>query len=117
MKELTFGDIEKKASELVRFEMPQWDGYVYIRPMTVVERLDLQKEYFDKDKELKPDSKEIMLSMIEKSVVSSQGIPMFTNKTVGILAGKDWAVVSAMFQKCAEVNVLNLEGEEAAKKK
>lgn len=117
MKELTFGDIKKKSSELMVFEIPQWEGFVYIKPMTVAERLDLQEEYFDKGKEVKSDNREIMLSMLEKSVVSSQGVPLFTDETIGILASKDWAVVSSMFQKCAEVNVLNLEGEEAAKKK
>lgn len=117
MKELSFADIEMKKSELIKFEIPKWEGVIYIKPMSVKERLDLQEEHFSKGPEKDMNNKDVMLSMLEKSVVNSQGAAIFNKKTVAVLAEKDWAIVSSIFQKCAEVNVLSLEGEKLAKKK
>ena len=107
-----------KRASIEKFEILVWDGYVYLKPMTVGERLKFQVKHYKREEGESPATEEeIMYDMLRLSLVSSVGDRLFTKENIGSIGEKDWNVVSKLFTKCTELNIISTEAEEAAKKK
>lgn len=97
--------------KLVRLEMPEWDGHVFVRPMTAGER-----DTFDLVVTQKRGQAKIRALLCALCAVDAKGKRLFNVDDVDALDGKSAAPMDRIFQKVRQINKLFVEDIKAAEK-
>lgn len=113
MQKLSKQDIFSVKLKPEQLEIPEWGGFIYIRPITLEEQgklADLGAKYEKANNQAR--LKECTLSLIEWTVVEEDGSPTFTHQEVAQLCKAQAAAILRI-----QENVLKISGltEEARK--
>lgn len=96
---LAFDDLK-----LVRLEMPEWKGHVFVRPMTAGER-----DAFDLLVTQRRGQAKIRAHIVSLCTVDAAGVRLFTADDVDALDGKASGPMTRIFMKAREINKLFIE--------
>lgn len=97
--------------KLVRLEMPEWGGHVFVRPMTAGER-----DAFDLVVTQKRGQAKIRAYIVALCTVDAKGKRLFTFGDVDHLDEKASGPMTRIFMKARQINKLFVEDIEAAEK-
>ena len=100
-----------KDLKLVRLEMPEWKGHVFIRPMTAGDR-----DEFDLLVTQKRGQAKIRALICALCTVDAKGVRLFTFDDIDKLDKKAAPPVDRIFQKARLINKLFVEDVKAAEK-
>lgn len=78
--------LKQKAPKPTLFYVPEWDGYVHLKTLTVKERDAIEKAAINK-RTGQVDTGGLRNRVLIKSVVTAEGLPMFSQHDVKDLEG------------------------------
>lgn len=118
MKELHINDIltvEDKTFEKV--EIPEWNGFVFIRVMSAKERSEVEDIYM-RVSELKKDTGKFRKELLKRTLCNSKGEPIITDEAIAEhMMGKSALVIERLFETACVVNGFRERDVETLKKK
>jgi len=117
-KDLTLTNIlgtDDKTSE--RIEIPEWNGYVYIRVMSAKERSEIE-DLCIKIQESKKETGKFRRELIRRTWVQADGTPMITDDAIAThMMNKNAMAIERIFEKSCEVNGFRQKDVDTLKKK
>lgn len=89
---------------------PHWSGCVKIKAMSIKDQIDFQRM-------IKADGSDDVLiyQTIIHSCVDDDGNRLFDEADIPLLASKSYKAIHMLFEKCMEINTLDVNLEQAAK--
>lgn len=102
--------LEADDLEPESIHVPEWGGDVYLRVMSVGERLAFEK-IFERDKQ------RAVPALLAYTLADEHGEPLFTTADLELLERKNSAVMIRLFQIATRKNALTGEDVEALEKK
>ena len=103
--------INRPVSEPVKFEVPEWGGHVYLKPLTVKERDKYENSLFDKKG--RPNMKGSRARLLIMSVVNRNGLPVFKRGDEDIIDEMGAAGVDRVSKRVMELCGMSEEDIEA----
>lgn len=109
-KRLSAADILKANDlQIKEVEVPEWDGYVFIKPLSAAEAL----EFAEAAKEKKSNA---AVRLVVISVVDDEGNPLFTDADIEQLKKKSMRAVMTIQKAALKLNGLSDDDEVKAAK-
>lgn len=99
----------KDDSHILKLEIPEWDGYVYVRAFSLGERQLLFQDVKDKDPLIS------FVNIIAAGVCNEKGERLFSEDEAKLLISKNAAALQRCKEAIWEINGLNLEVEAVKK--
>lgn len=97
-------------SQIEAVEVPEWGGTVYVRSMTGAERDWLEGQVVQREgKSVKLNHENIRAKVVMMTVCDADGIRLFTEADISVLANKSGAALDRVFQVAARLGRLREE--------
>lgn len=113
MKQITLDDIVKSSQvKEVQFEVPEWGGYLILREMTAEARDAYEGSLLRENEkgEIERNLSNARAKMIAACAIGPDGKRMFDNESkVNALGNQPNTIISRIFDKCRELNGMNVE--------
>jgi len=118
MKDLTKDLILKsKGIKVEPFDVEEWGGRIYLKTLSLKDRIEMA-DVAQKIREKGGDEKAVLLCVLFFTVCDSKGKRIFTSeKDAEALSEHSADVLYRIFNRSADLNKLNEESLESAKKK
>lgn len=115
---LTFDDIISAPDrDLIKLEVPQWGGVVFVKKLSLADMLNVLSKYFGEDGKAPSHDKGYVLDIVSKSVCDEKGRLLFNDEEkIKALASKSWEVIMFLFNNCQSFNFPNKEDVDAIEK-
>lgn len=119
MKKLTRNDVtSNKKISITEVEVPEWDGIVCIKELTIEERLAFDAKYTDSEGKFKNvNDPEMIYELLRKCLVDEDGNKLFEDSDVEIMKQKSGPVMQRLFLKVININYLSQLSIDETKKK
>lgn len=103
-----------KKHETQTLELPQLGGKIYIKSMTIAERMNFEKRFADADGEI--DALDVTVQTVIVSACNEDGEPLFTDDDADALKQLPSGVMLTIVQAANKINGLIKTAVEAAEK-
>lgn len=104
--------------DIVKENIPEWGGYVFIKQISLKDRLSLESKYLDSSGKFDISNKDFIVDLVSYCLCDSDGKRIFVNdKDLEILRSKNAKIVMNLFIKCNEHNYGTKEAIESLEKK
>lgn len=103
-----------KKHETQTLELPQLGGKIYIKSMTIAERMNFEKRFADADGEI--DALDVTVQTVIASACNEDGEPLFTDDDADALKQLPSGVMLTIVQAANKINGLIKTAVEAAEK-
>ena len=96
----------------IKIEVPEWGGFVYIRPISAAESLQ-----FISDSEKGANKSDSAVRLMVMSVTDSEGTPLFTEGDLPKVRAKSFRAIMRIQNEALKLNGLIDDGKEIASAK
>ncbi len=104
-----------RGMTLTRVEIPEWDGHVYVRPLTNIEQDDWEEAITNATVGRSVSLRDVKARLVALTVVDAAGVRLLTMDDVAALGDARGSAINRIFRVAQRVNfVSNADVEEMA---
>jgi len=105
--------LKNKVKQMVKVEVPEWGGAVYLGRMNLTDLIAFYEDNFDAEGENKIAQAAIMIDLLQKTIMDVDCVRIFGEEDKNAIAELDPKVITRLFKISSE----NLQMNEASNKK